>query len=402
MRFKLTHKNIRYFSLMLLMGVVSAMAGYRFGKAGFELKLQANPPKIDVVNKTPPDQTVDFSLFWEVWDLLNAEALQRPLPAQDLLYGAISGLTQALDDPYTVFLTPQQSEGVSQSLNGEYEGIGAELALRDQRLIVVAPLEGSPAMAAGVEPGDWIVKIEGDETVGISIADAVSKIKGQAGTVSHLTLAREEIGIFSVDIVREKITLKSVSWRNEGSGVAYIRLSRFGEHTASDWSQVVREIQEEVLGLRAVIIDVRSNPGGYLSGSIYVASEFISSGPVVLEDFGRGRSETFKVSRKGEFIGVPVVVLVDGGSASASEILAGALRDRLGSVLVGERTFGKGTVQMAKDLPDGAGVHITVARWLTPEQYNIHEAGLEPDITVERGEEGDTQLERALEVAKQL
>lgn len=404
-KFKITHKLVRQTSFVVLLLAVFTFAGYQFGKAGFEVSLRENSSAhISILNKTPQTQVVDLSPFWQVWDILTTQSLYRPLDAEKLLHGAIKGLTDSLDDPYTTFLSPQQNKTAEASLNGEYEGIGAELGLRDGQLVVVAPLEGSPAKRVGVRSGDYIVKIEGESTAGISLTEAVSKIKGKAGTISNLTLYRDSTGVFSVNIVRAKITVPGVSWENKSSGVAYIRLSRFGENTTATWSNIVDEIQEEMLGLRAIVLDVRSNPGGYLSAGIYIASEFISSGAIVLEDFGGGNIESFKISHKGELVDVPVVVLVDGGSASASEIVAGALRERIGAILVGDRTFGKGTVQIAKDLSDGSGVHVTIARWLTPDGNNIHDVGLEPDVTISFDEETevDDQLEKALEIAKSL
>ena len=378
------------------------------GKSGYLFELRKNPPIVTVINQTPSNQDLDFSLFWEVWNMVGDDYLERPVDRQKMMYGAIQGMVNALGDPYTSYLPPQVNEVVTDAINGTYKGIGAELGLRDGQLIIVAPLDGSPAKEAGVLAGDKILEIESNGTVGISLTEAVSKIRGEAGTLSTLKLQRNDNEPFLVRIKRGVITVASVAWENKGDGTAYIRVSRFGGDTNSEWQKVVKEINVEMDELDVVVVDVRGNPGGYLQSSVYLADEFVQKGVVLWEESATGDLESFDAERIGAFENIPqVYVLVDEGSASASEILAAALRDLVKAKIVGVKTFGKGTIQDARDFKDGSGVHITVAKWLTPNKVWIHKTGLEPDIIVERSDEDinnnvDTQLDKVLELAKEI
>jgi len=378
------------------------------GIAGFELNLRLNPPALTIENKTPPSSTINFSLFWDVLDRIDKNFLFRPLDGQKLLYGAISGLIEALGDPYTSFLTPAENTAFKKNLEGKYEGIGAELGIRNDQLMIVAPLEGSPAEAVGVKAGDKILEIEGVSTRGISISEAVAKIRGDAGTVSTLTLQRGDGEPFVVKITRAEITVKSVRYEEKESGIFYLRVSRFGEGTTDEWDDAANEIKAEKTGSKGIILDLRSNPGGLLNGAIYLASEFISSGTIVIEEAGDGsRRALSATSTKNNhaFAGMSVVVLVDEGSASASEILAAALAEKIKAKLVGAQTFGKGTVQDVDNLSGGAGLHLTVAKWLTPSGKWVNETGLKPDFEVALTDEDinagrDPQLHKALELLR--
>ncbi len=317
-------------------------------------------------------------------------------------------MAEAIGDPYTAFLPPVENKEVKDNLNGRYEGIGAELGMRDNQLTIISPLDGSPAQKVGVQPGDLILKVDDEETSSLSLSESVSRIRGPAGTTVLLTLKRGEDEPFEVEIKREQITIKNISWEQKGDGVVYIRVARFGEQTNQDWDSAIDEItKSQISNLKSIILDVRSNPGGYLQASIHIASEFTNTGVIVFEEFGDGRRQEFKSDHRGRLLSVPVVVLINEGSASASEILAGALRDLRGSKLVGKPSFGKGTVQDAVELGDGSSVHVTIARWLTPNGDNVDEVGLEPAVVVERTEEDanagkDPQLEKAIEMAKGL
>ncbi len=383
-------------------------SGWMVGLAGFKLRLKLNPPTIKIEDRMPSATTVDFSLFWEVLDRINKNFLFKPLNGEELLYGAISGVIEALDDPYTSFLTPQENMEFKRNLEGLYEGIGAELGIRSEQLVIVAPLEGSPAEAAGVKAGDKILEIEGVSTRGISLSEAVSQIRGAAGTVSTLTLKRGDGDPFVVKITRAQISIKSVRYEEKGEGIFYLRVSRFGEGTVSEWDKAVEEIQAKRVVRRRIILDLRSNPGGLLNGAVYLASEFISSGVIVIEETGDGFRQTLKATptkRNHAFAGMATVVLVDGGTASASEILAAALRERVKAKLVGTKTFGKGTVQDVADLQGNAALHLTIAKWLTPSGKWLNETGLKPDFVVSLTEEDisaerDPQLEKALELLR--
>lgn len=384
------------------------LVGWQVGYAGFQFNLRLNPPQIKIENKTPPSGTIDFSLLWEVIERINEDFLFRPVDGTELLYGAISGLVRALGDPYTSFLDPEENRQFDDSLEGVYEGIGAEIGIRNDQLVIVAPLEGSPAAGAGVRAGDKILEVDDASTAGITISEAVSEIRGPAGTQVVLTLQRGDKPAFEVTITRDRIKVESVSFEIKEGNILYLRVSRFGEGTNDEWDRSVGEIKDRKLDIKGVLLDIRSNPGGFLSSAVYLASEFADRGTVVIQEDGSGGRHSLSVQpTEGDhaFKGVSIVVLIDGGSASASEILAGFLRERRGAKLVGEKTFGKGTVQDAVDFGDGSGLHLTVAKWLTPAGYWVNGTGLDPDFAVELterdlSENRDPQLGRALELLR--
>ena len=391
---------------VFLVAVAAFFAGHYFGKSGYIYEIRKNPPKIEIINKTPSVQKIDFDLFWDVWDLTAAQYLLRPVDAKKMLYGAIEGAVRSLGDPYTSFLTPDQNKVVADALNGTYEGIGAELGMKEGQLMVVAPLDGSPAKEFGLLAGDRITQIDGQTTVGITLAEAVAKIRGTAGTVVELMVKREEAKEpFALKIKRGEITIDSVTWADKGDGVAYIRVSRFGVDTNETWSGVVGEVSAKMPQINAIVVDLRGNPGGYMKSAIYIASEFFTGKPVMYEETATGEQVVFNADREGSFKRIPVFVLIDGGSASASEILAAGLKENTGAVLIGEKSFGKGTIQDAREFTDGSGLHITVAKWLTPKKEWVHNVGIAPDVVVERKSEDitagvDKQLEKALELAR--
>ena len=394
--------------VVLLIGISAFYGGYYFGERGYLFELRKNPPEIKVTNRYPEDQEIDFGLFWQVWDTLKNNYLLRPVDGQKMLYGAIKGMVSSLGDPYTSYLLPSLNETANNSLNGLYQGIGAELGLRDGQLVVVAPLHGSPAAAAGVRSGDAIVEIEGESTIGFTLTEAVAKIRGDAGTVSTLTLQRDSGTPFVVKITRDTIRLESVTWEDKGDGIAYIRIGRFGGETNDDWANVVSEINLDMTELDAIIVDLRGNPGGYLRSAVYIAEEFYTDAPVLFQEDAVGEQVESRANRIGSFQQVPAVyVLIDRGSASSSEILAAALRSNINATLIGEKSFGKGTIQNASDFEDGSGLHITIAKWLTPEKEWVHDVGVTPDIEVQRTNEDyennvDPQLDVAIDLAKQF
>lgn len=394
--------------LILLIGIGCFFLGHYFGKRGYLFEVRKNPPKIEIINRYPNESTLDFSLFWQVWDLIEQNYLERPVDAQKMIYGAISGMVSSLGDPYTSFLPPEINETISNALNGTYQGIGAELGMRENQLIVVAPLEGSPAKYVGLKAGDKILEIEGESTIGITLTEAVAKIRGEAGTVSTLTIQTGNNEPRELKITRGVISVPSVEWEDKGEGIAYIKVTRFGDETNEDWKKTVSEIDEKIPELDAVVLDLRGNPGGYLQSSIYLAEEFFKDKVVLYQESALGELQEFKSKRAGVFKDVPAVyVLIDGGSASASEILAAALKKNVSATLIGTKSFGKGTIQEAKDFEDGSGIHITVSKWLTPEKVWVHEKGIEPDIIIERSDdeidnEIDSQLDKAIELAKEI
>ena len=397
------------FLILILISVSYFYGGFYYGRSGYDFEIKRNPPQIKLVNKSPKNDDVDFSLFWDVWDLVSADYLNRPVDGQEMLYGAISGMVSSLGDPYTAYLPPELNEAVANDLNSTYQGIGAELGKRDNNLIIVSPLDGSPAKAAGVKPGDRILAIEGESAAGITVTEAVVKIRGKAGTISTLTIGREGRDSFDVEIKRDIIKIESVTWENEGEGTVYIRVSRFGQNTNREWDKVVREINEGIGELDAIVLDLRGNPGGYMLSAVHIANEFFTGKPVVIQQEATGEEYSLNADRKSaKFQKSPeVFILIDEGSASASEILAAALEYHIDATLVGEKSFGKGTIQDAKDFSDGSGIHITTAKWLTPSKEWIHDKGIEPEIYIERTLEDwengiDPQLEKAIELAKEI
>lgn len=397
------------FSLVLAVGL---SVGWVFGYRGYQIKIEKQRPKISLEKKEAPagqDQKVDFSLFWKAWDILNKDYLFQPLDAQKLVYGAISGLAQATGDPFTAFLPPEQQKLVADSLNGQYEGIGAELAVRKGNLIIIAPLDGSPAKSAGIRPGDVILQVNDQPVAGLTLSEAVAKIRGPAGSEVVLTLKRDAKEPFTVKIVRAKLTQASVKWHPvEGhEELAYLRLSRFGEATQKEWDQVVGEIKDAEPVIKGIILDMRGDPGGFVEGSVWVAGEFLPARSTILfEEFNDGSLRALRSERPGRLQSLPVVILINKGSASASEIVAGALQEGIRAKLVGETSFGKGTVQKAESFADGSGLHVTIAKWLTPNKAWVHEKGLEPDVKLEVDwdkveDESDPQLDKAIEILRE-
>jgi carboxyl-terminal processing protease len=345
---------------------------------------------------------LDFSLFWEVWDRLAANYLDKAaLRPDEMIYGAIRGMTAALGDPYTVFLPPAENKQAKEDLNGAFEGVGIQLGYRDGKLAVVAPLKDMPAEKAGIRASDLILKIDEKGTDGLSLPEAVSLIRGPAGTKVKLTLGREgEEGSFEKELIRQAIVVPSVEVRFENN-LAILKLSRFGDRTNEEWQKAITEILAQP-SLKGLILDLRNNPGGYLTGSIFIASEFLDSGVVVRQEQADGRKESFSVNRVGKLTKLSLVVLVNKGSASASEILAGTLQERQRAKIVGETTFGKGTIQEAQELPNNAGLHITTARWLLPSGKSIDKNGIVPDVEVKEDLNLKTMTDFPLEKAKEL
>ncbi len=353
------------------------------------------------------DRDVDLSLMWQTWDRLEDKFLSPDkLDAQKMIYGAVAGMTAALDDPYTSFLAPTDNQRSKEDLSGEFGGVGIQLGYVGKTLAVMAPLPNNPAIGKGIKAGDLILHIKDEktgvdrDTIGIGLMDAVNSIRGEIGTPVTLTILHEGAdSTEEVEIVRDTVVVASVEleWVGNDGKTALIRLMKFGERTLPEWNKAV----DEILAKKAtgVVIDFRNNPGGFLQRAIDLSSDFIPDG-VVVQQRGKDRTETFTVNKKGRLIGMPVVALVNRGSASASEIMAGALRDRLGVKLVGEKTFGKGTVQEAQDLMGGAGLHVTIAEWLLPNGANIHGNGLMADVEVkdDPATEADEQVLKAIEV----
>lgn len=396
--------NIR----LVLISILTFLLGWQLGHRDIQVKWATYKPTVSIINKEPPKNiNIDFKLFWDTWDLVSRQYLdKKAIEPNKLFYGSISGMVSAIGDPYTVFLPPEQQKTTKEELNGSFDGVGIQLGFdKDKRLVVVAPLKGTPAEKIGIKPQDMIIKIGDKDTNGMSLPEAVKLIRGPKGTQISLTIFRDgDSDTKTHTLSRETIVVKSVEsvFKDTVSGkkVAVIKLSRFGERTKDEWTETVNEIVSNKPS--AVVLDVRNNPGGFLEGAVFVLSEFLDSGDVVLQENNEGERVPFKVNRVGKLTKLPVVVLINKGSASASEIVAGALQDRKRARLVGEKSFGKGTIQEAQELPHQTGIHITVSKWLTPNGRWVNETeGFEPDVKVESGKEDSTkdlQLEKALEL----
>jgi carboxyl-terminal processing protease len=305
------------------------------------------------------------------------------LDEQAMLDGMKQGLAQSTGDPYTEYLNETQAKEFNEDLSGSFSGIGAELGKDGNFVVIVAPISGFPAEKAGLQPRDVILEIDGESAQNLSVTEAVTKIRGPVGTSVSLKLLRGEGEQVDVEITREQITIPSVEWELLDDGIGYIKISRFGEDTTQLTRQAAGELRDQ--NARSIILDLRSNPGGLLDSSVQVSSLWLERGSVVLEEKRGGNTiKTFTATGNAILQGIPTVVLVNQGSASASEIVAGALRDNNAATILGENTFGKGSVQSLENIPSGGVLKVTIARWFTPKGSNIDEEGLKPDKEVER------------------
>jgi carboxyl-terminal processing protease len=372
---------------------LAGFASQRIAAAEHQVRLQ-----------TPETQDT-FQLFWEAWDIVRRE-FYGPLPSTtEMVYGAIRGALSTLDDPHTAFITREEALLAEQDLSGSFEGIGATVDQRNGQIVIIAPLKGTPAERAGLRPGDIILAIDGESLEGASLLEAVMRIRGPRGTQVVLTIQRPgRSEPFDVTLIRERIEIPTVEGRiieRGGLRIAYVRLFHFNERAPARFRATMRELLRQ--SPDGVILDLRDNPGGFLHVVLQIADEFFNQGVIVREEGKRGVEQN--TARPGGLLTdpqLPLAVLVNEGSASASEILAGALQDRGRGVLIGETTFGKGSVQISRGLSDGSQVRVTIARWLTPDGRQIHGQGLQPDIFVPLTEQDretglDPQLDRALE-----
>ena len=390
------------FAVVLVLGFVGGLTVGAGGGSGALKHLLFIGSSLDAT----PDESADFTDFWKAWNILNSKFVQThastTLPdTKNKLYGAIAGLTASFGDPYTVFMPPEQSKLFNESISGEFGGVGMEIGIKDKALTVISPLKGTPAERAGIRSGDVIVTIDGKGTEGMSTDEAVKLIRGKKGTTVAFTFFRDG-KILEISVVRDIIAVPTIEHSYDAaSGVYVIAIYEFTAPSASLFDKALIDFRKT--GSNKLIIDVRGDPGGYLDAAVAIGSHFLPDGtPIVTEDY-KGKQENI-VHRSRGTGGVPkdlkMVVLMDQGSASASEILAGALQDGGVATLVGTRTFGKGSVQELVNLGEGS-LKITVARWLTPAGRSISDGGLTPDIQVELTQEDflagrDPQKERAI------
>lgn len=404
--FALFKKSFLILVICSLIGL-SFFGGYERGRdtASFDDGTAVSPDGVTILNKSPKSGEIDFALFWKVWDILKDKFVDKSkLDAKQMLYGAIDGMLASTGDPYTTFFDPKENKEFQEDITGNFEGIGAEMGIKDDILTIIAPLEDTPAARAGLMAGDKILKINGETTTNIGIEEAVHRIRGQKGTSVTLNIFHEgDEESKDVVVERDVIHVKSVRFEMKESGtVAYIRINRFGEETSTEFAQAVRStLDAKAEGL---VIDLRNNPGGLLDSAVDIGSFLLPDrSVVVIEENGKGVKHELKTSGGDVLSKVPTAVLINEGSASASEILAGALREDRDNVrLIGKTSFGKGSVQELVSVAKDAAVKITVAKWLTPKGNQINKVGIAPDDTVSLTRddvigEKDPQLDKAFE-----
>jgi len=415
---------------IILAVIIAGLIGYVIGVTKINIDLKNYSPHVEFSSKEPPPSLThaDFSQFWAVLEKLEGSYYdKKAIDPQKILDGAITGMVESVDDPYTVYLPATQNDNFKNGLAGKFEGIGAELGIKSKQIIVVSPLDGSPAQKAGIKPGDAIVKVNDQVTFGWNLNQAVDKIRGPKGTSVKLAIVHKESQVpVDINIIRDTITVKSLtsytkqvkdidSINNKtailksraNDKIIYIRLSQFGDSTNSEWLKLSNDVAAQLKkqqDIKGIVFDLRNNPGGYLNDAVYIISEFVKDGNAVLQEDKNGDRTAYPVSGKGLLYNVPLVVLINKGSASAAEIVAGGLHDHKRAELVGESSFGKGIVEEAQDLGAGAGLHVTIAKWLTPNGTWVGNgksgAGLTPDVQVSldgKDPSHDAQLEKAIE-----
>jgi carboxyl-terminal processing protease len=413
---KIKYSLIGCISLILLAGMfaIGLLVGWAFpvgdgtGISGLLNQNETNPTA-PADTGTPTDVSSLFEPFWQTWEIVHDSYVDQPVDNTLLMQGAIRGMLASLDDPHTSYMDPEMYALEEQSLAGEYEGIGAYIDTSGEYVEIISPITGSPAEAAGLKSGDLIVGIDGEDMTGVSGDVVHSLILGPAGTDVTLTIKRESLEEpFDITITRAKIVVPSVESRmlEDQDNLAYVRINIFGEETADDLRSQLRDLLKN--NPRGLVLDLRGNGGGYLDTAIEVVSEFVDNGVVVYEEYGDGTRDSYEVKPGGLATEIPLVVLVDEGTASASEITAGAIQDYERGILVGTTTYGKGSVQNWLALVNDQGaIRVTIARWLTPKGRQINEVGIEPDYTVEFTEEditneNDVQLKKAIELLNDL
>lgn len=353
-------------------------------------------------------ERTDLNIVFETWKKLNEKFVGQLPKDQNMVYGMVKGMTNELDDPYTAFFEPEKAKQFKEDLKGSFEGIGAEIGIKNNVLIIVSPIEDTPAAKAGLRPGDKILKINDEETTNLELDEAIARIRGKKDTqVKLLIMSEDDLIPREVEITRNIIDVKSVKWEMKEDDIAYIRLVGFSEDTIGEFTEVVRNVKESKA--KKIILDVRGNPGGYLETAVDDASFFLPPKTLVVkEDFGGKKpASEYGTTYRPVLDTYPLVVLIDQGSASASEILAGALSEQKGAKLIGVKTYGKGSVQEFIPFESGATLKVTVAEWLTPKGKSINKEGISPDIEVkitaeDIKEKRDPQLDKAIEEIKNL
>lgn len=399
---------IIFVTIIILLGTFSG--GFLVGQA-YPLLLnsvnnngeQTSITNMDISTSESPELDTLFAPFWETWNYVDEQYVDQPVDHTLMMRGAIEGMLSSLGDPHTSYMDPEMFQQQNAPLQGEYEGIGAWVDVSGEFLIIISPMPDSPAEKAGLKPDDQVVAVDGEDMTGVEGDLVLRRILGEAGTDVTLTIFRPSTNeTFDVTITRQKIVMPSVTGEMLDENIAYVQLINFGDKTHQDLRKILRDLLKE--NPDGLILDLRNNGGGYLNTAIDVTSEFVSQSPIMYEEFGDGERITYKAKPNGLATEIPLVVLINEGSASASEITAGAIQDYERGVLVGMTSYGKGSVQNWVTLQNDQGaIRVTIARWLTPNGRQINELGLTPDIEVEITEEDiaaerDSQLEKAIEI----
>ncbi len=410
------NKNRNIWLLAIVLFLLVFGAGYLFGSYGAIKKTligsggEVEISKVLNLYSKSRSSEVDFNQFWDLWDKVKSRYVSQPVDEVKLFYGALEGMVAGLGDEHSVYFPPQKAQEFAEGLSGEFSGIGAEIGLRDEQIIVVAPLPSSPAEKAGLKSGDRIYKVNDEEIFGLSVDEVVSKIRGPKGTTVKLLVSHDGLEkLEEVKIVRDTINIPTVIWEILDGNIVYLRISYFNEKTWSEFDKAVKEIIMK--NPKGLVLDMRNNPGGYLDTAVQVASEWIDKGQIVSEKESDGTETKHETVGSHRFLGLKTVVLVDEGTASGSEIVAGALQDYGLAKVVGAKTYGKGSVQDFEPLLDGSALKLTVAYWYTPQGRIIEKQGITPDVVLDKmveeikKEDGSVEYEdlglaKALELLK--
>jgi len=400
-------KGIGFASLSLALVIGIFVGGFFFGSKSTTTPFSNGSAEVSALT------AADLKPFWKTWSIIDekfvAATSSEPTTDTDRVYGAIEGMVNALNDPYTVFLPPQDNESFSETIRGNFQGVGMEVGKKNGFLVVIAPLKDTPAEAAGIKPGDVIARIEDKSTVDMSVDEAIDLIRGEKGTSVNLTLVREgEDTPITVSVVRDTIAIPTIDYEERSDGIFIISLYSFTSNVEVEFRKAIRAFIAS--DSNQLVLDLRGNPGGYLDAAVDIASWFLPKNKVIVrEDFGSNKEEkvfTANSANAGMFNeNLKMVVLVDEGSASASEIVAGALQEHGVATVVGRTTYGKGSVQELIKITNDTSLKVTIARWLTPNGVSISDGGLTPDvdvlITKDDAEAGiDTQFNKAIEILK--
>jgi len=399
--------------ILIISVILSLVIGFGGGVFVVKYKVANSLPIVrELINRDlgKPEE-LDFALFWEVWDALNDKYVDpSKLDMQEMLYGAIEGMVNSIGDPYTVFFEPVISTKFQEEISGAFGGVGIEIGKRDNAVTVISPIKDSPAYKAGIKAGDKVLKVDNEPISDLSIEEVVSMIRGKRGTKVVLTISSNG-DTRDVELVRDTIRVPSVKWELLDGSIAYLQVYTFSQNVDADFKEAVGEILKSPA--TKLILDLRNNPGGLLESAINLSGWFLDGDQIVtMEEFKDGTRQEFKSSGRGALKIYPTIILINGGSASASEILAGALHDNKDIRLVGEKSFGKGSVQELEKFSNGSSLKVTIAKWLTPKGRSITDLGIEPNYevklpedpeegTLELGKPGkDPQLDKAIELLR--